>query len=129
MKKLTCKTCAMWTEEGWRVAMMREIPAYAKWGCCQRFTNLRRDAIEEAGALAEAMCLAEGIGGDFMTAPDFGCVQHSDAVAGGDGACCAGASLRGDGGGDLALPPDEPAGGGEVGTITNRTKEAGYDEE
>lgn len=44
------------------------------WGVCQRAT--------EEGALMGAECFTEGIGGDLVTAPGFGCLEWSAGAPG-----------------------------------------------
>lgn len=70
----TCKTCSHWGTTGYRVKDFRVISPLV--GLCVRLSSsddyLSKDEIIRP---AEAVCVSEGIGGEFFTQPDFSCSE------------------------------------------------------
>jgi len=69
-----CKTCKHWRGiESWVFGKdKREEDARGR-RMCHAVSNQRKP--ERPGQLAAAVCLDEGIDGELLTAPEFGCVM------------------------------------------------------
>jgi hypothetical protein len=69
----TCETCGHWKRHDWRVEMQQRNGGV--WGLCTRLTSSDEGPDHRDIRPAEAVDFSEGIGGDFVTRPEFGCTE------------------------------------------------------
>ena len=63
---MKCSECSYWDKDSYATNG-------SDMGMCYKFSEL---SVKDAeNTKAEAICYGEGIGGEFITMPDFGCVE------------------------------------------------------
>lgn len=69
-----CKSCKHWDTSDYRAKAWSQEGE--QWGLCEALTSTADRVERPVVRIAEAACYSEGIGGDFLARPDFGCVLH-----------------------------------------------------
>lgn len=70
----SCRTCKNWRPDDYRAIEWSR--SGVSWGLCTALTSADDTAGVAPARIAEAACYGEGIGGDFLSRPEFFCALH-----------------------------------------------------